>query len=334
MLQEHNIHDKSKLTKELLDICHVYLNLAVNLKGGTAILINKKLNSKVIYVEMSADSRIISIKLSIYNQTLQILNVYAESGSNTTEREHMFQNDLLYYLRNNLNNVIIGGDWNCVLSRRDTESNSVHISKALTNTIRGLQLKDGWFEKHKNIKYTYVRQNHGSRLDRFYVKDLSNCIVFIDVINVYFSDHSSVVMQLKLPNMPKIGRYYWKLNVNLLNDDNIKIRFQEEWTKIKSEIRYYDTINIWWEMHAKFQIKKFFITVGKEESEKKFGLIQFLECKLNRLYDKCNKSGQIEYSEVKQIKDRINDLKNNILEGVKIRARIQEQIEGEKISTY
>ena len=42
MLQEHNIHDRNKICKELADMCHVYLNLAVNLKGGTAILINKK----------------------------------------------------------------------------------------------------------------------------------------------------------------------------------------------------------------------------------------------------------------------------------------------------
>ena len=43
MLQEHNLHDKDKLCKELLDICHIHLNLAICLKGGTAILINKKL---------------------------------------------------------------------------------------------------------------------------------------------------------------------------------------------------------------------------------------------------------------------------------------------------
>ena len=190
-----------------------------------------------------------------------------------------------------MNNLILGGDFNCVLSRRDTESDSVHASKALANTIKGLQLKDGWFEKHTAIKYTYFRNNHGSRLDRFYVKDLANCIVMIDVVNVYFSDHESVIMQIKLPNIPKIGRYYWKLNVNLLEDKNIKTRFKNEWDKIRYAIQYYDSINIWWEMHAKFQIKKFFIIVGKEENERKYGLIQFLECKLNRLYDKCNKTG-------------------------------------------
>ena len=175
----------------------------------------------------------------------------------------MFKNEILYYLRNNLYNTVLGGDFNCVLSKRDSESDSVHISKALANTTRSLQLKDGWFVKHKDIKYTYVRNNHGSRLDRFYVKDLSNYIVMIDVINVSFSDHSGVVMEINLPNIPKIGKYFWKLNVSLLDDDNIKNRFRKEWIRIVDAIKYYDTINIWWTMYAKNQIKKFFIDVGK-----------------------------------------------------------------------
>ena len=334
MLQEHNIHSMSKLCKELLDTCHVFLNLAINLKGGTAILINKRLNFELICTEMSADSRLMSMKITFYNHILHFVNVYADSGSNTSAREEMFKNEILFYLRNNLSNTILGGDFNCVLSKRDTESDSVHISKALGNTTRCLQLKDGWFVKHKDIKYTYIRQNHGSRLDRFYVRDVSNHIVMIDVINMSYSDHSSVIMEVKLPNIPKIGRYYWKLNVSLLDDDNIKTRFNKEWTRITNAIRYYDTINIWWEMYAKIQIKNFFIDIVKEENQKKYGLIQYLEYKLNRLYDKCNKTGKIEYMDVKQLKDRINELKNKTLEGVKVRARIQEQIEGEKISPY
>ena len=334
LLQEHNLHDNNKICKELLDTCHVYLNPAINLKGGTAILINKKLNCKVISVDMLANSRIISIKVNLYDQIFNIVNVYAQSGSSTVEREQMFRDEILFYLRNNLNNVIVGGDWNCVLSKRDTESDSVHISKALINTTKGLQLRDAWWVKHKEIKYTYVKQNHGSRLDRFYVKNLANQISKIDVINMYFSDHSGVVMELEIPNIPKIGNYYWKLNVNLLDNENIKNKFRTEWNKIKNQMHFYDNINIWWEKYAKIQIKKFFVEVGREENQKKYGLIQYLEHKLNRVYDKCNKTGILEYTEIQTLKKRIDELKNNILDGVKIRSRIQDQIEGEKVSSY
>ena len=42
----------------------------------------------------------------------------------------------------------------------------------------------------------------------------------------------------------------------------------------------------------------------------------------------------LQYNEVKTLKDRIDELKNDILEGVKIRCRLKEQIEGERVSSF
>ena len=46
------------------------------------------------------------------------------------------------------------------------------------------------------------------------------------------------------------------------------------------------------------------------------------------------RNGELDYLKLKQLKDRIHEIKSGILEGVKIRARIQEQVEGEKVSNY
>ena len=43
--------------------------------------------------------------------------------------------------------------------------------------MRTLNLKDVWFLKHRQIEFTYVRENYGSRIDRAYVKDLSNNVI-------------------------------------------------------------------------------------------------------------------------------------------------------------
>ena len=87
-------------------------------------------------------------------------------------------------------------------------------------------------------------------------------------------------------------------------------------------------------MHAKYQIKNFFVNIGKEENIKKYGRLEYLEFKLNRLYEILNRTGEVNYLEIKSFKDRINAIKTEILEGVKIRNRIQDQIEGEKISAH
>ena len=81
MLQEHNVHSMSKICKELLDICHIFLNLAVNLKGGTAILINKKLHHELICKEMSADSRLMSIKINLYKHVLHFIWSIAQKST-------------------------------------------------------------------------------------------------------------------------------------------------------------------------------------------------------------------------------------------------------------
>ena len=334
MIQEHNLRTNNLICRELLDICDVYINLAISHKGGTAIFINKKLNYEVIHSNMSADSRIISMDIKICKQVLHLVNVYAPASATNSERDTFFQDELLFYLRNNLNNVILGGDWNCVTSKRDCESGNIHISKSLSNIVNQLRCRDAWIVKNNNIEYSYVRDNYGSRIDRFYVRDLANYITDIKTYHVNFSDHSGIVMTINLPNEIKRGKYYWKLNTSLLDDKIIKDRFKIEWDRIKSYISFYDTIINWWEMYAKYQIKNFFIDIGREENHKKYGMLEYLELKLNRLYDRLNKTGQMDYKEVKRIKDRINSIKTEILEGVKIRSRIQEQIEGEKISAY
>ena len=334
LIQEHNIRNFNAIGDVLKDYCYVSINLAVCLKGGTAILISRKLTFHIFSEEKSADSRILSIKLKIYNQFLHIVNVYAHSGSRGTERDDLFNNELLYYLRNSLRDTYVDGDWNCILSKRDTNSDNAVISKSLLNVVRSLNLKDIWSLKNRHVEYTYVRQDFGSRIDRAYVKDLSKYVSNVKTINVNFSDHSCLISEFKFPEFPQRGKYYWKLNVSLVYDQEVKDRFKVEWNRWCSNKYKFNDINEWWDIYVKREIKSFFIREGKRINDKKYGLIQYLEYSLNRKYNQLNISGTLQYSEVKLLKDRIDDLKNEILEGVKIRSRIKEQEEGEKVSAY
>ena len=58
-----------------------------------------------------------------------------------------------------------------------------------------------------------------------------------------------------------------------------------------------------------------------------------MEYCLNRLYN-LNISGKIEYKEVKLIKDIIDSIKTEIMNGVRIRSRVEEQHQGEQVSSY
>ena len=67
---------------------------------------------------------------------------------------------------------------------------------------------------------------------------------------------------------------------------------------------------------------------------KNYGSLNFLEYSLNRLYNQVNISGIVDYSEIKEIKDKISNIKANFLNGVKIRSRVEEQLQGEHVSAY
>ena len=109
-IQEHNIKEQSKL-EYVEKHCIVILNTTHLLKGGTAVLINKLSQVKIINNEMDTKGQILSVKCCIAEIVFQIINVYAPSGNDKRkEREELFNTDLLYFVRNNLKNVIIAGD--------------------------------------------------------------------------------------------------------------------------------------------------------------------------------------------------------------------------------
>ena len=143
-----------------------------------------------------------------------------------------------------------------------------------------------------------------------------------------------VELYLDLPNIPKAGKFYWKMNVSLLDNIDVKNAFQVEWNRLTFMINRYKSINDWWEVCAKKAIKTFFINQGKIENQKKYGFLKYLEFSLNRLYDKNNTSGIIDYDRVRNIKASITKIKAEILEGVKIRSRIDEQLKGETVSRF
>ena len=209
-IQEHNLKCQSAVHDILSEKYDIFFNASIKLKGGTMILIDKNIKYSVISYEKSHDARIISLKISIESQYLHLLNIYAPSGQKyQNEREDLFNNEMLYYLHNSLSNTIWGGDFNCIIRETDvTNKNSALVSKALKNTVNQLKLTDAWFVKHSKPSYTYLRDNYGSRLDRFYLGDLRETVHGINVNNICFSDHAAVVLELTLDKIRKRGRYY------------------------------------------------------------------------------------------------------------------------------
>ena len=79
LLQEHNIIDWSKV-EEISKVFHTFINFSINLKGGTGIIIDKRLPIYILNEDKSADSRILSLRFKLYDQIIHLVNIYAYSG--------------------------------------------------------------------------------------------------------------------------------------------------------------------------------------------------------------------------------------------------------------
>lgn len=108
-----------------------------HMRRGTAIALKEYIQFS--NVERSLDGRLIALRIN--NVTL--CNAYAHSGTAfRAERERFFNSTISYYLRHNTPNVILAGDFNCVL--RQCDATGSNDSPALKNTTQQLQLCDAW----------------------------------------------------------------------------------------------------------------------------------------------------------------------------------------------
>ena len=80
---------------------------------------------------------------------------------------------------------------------------------------------------------------------------------------------------------------------------------------------------------CKEEDKKFFIKEGKRINSEKYGLIKYLENRLRNKYNDLDTGDTLDYQEIKNLKDMIDKLKLKILDGIKVRSRVQEASLGE-----
>jgi exonuclease III len=105
-----------------------------------------------------------------YNGT-RLINIYAPSGAEKKQqREHFLNQELTYLLNNNYTDLIIAGDFNCILKNTDATGQNSY-SKALAQIVRGLDLTDAWRTNTGRTTYTHYAQTGASRIDRIYISN-------------------------------------------------------------------------------------------------------------------------------------------------------------------
>ena len=89
--------------------------------------------------------------------------------------------------------------------------------------------------------------------------------VNVETVAAAFTDYLAVGLRVSL-DVPRVqrGRDLWLLNKRLVDDINIRLLFQREYTRWRSQLHNFPHILIWWNRFVKCNIRLFFMKEGKE----------------------------------------------------------------------
>jgi len=123
--------------------------------------------------------------------------------------------------------LIVGGDWNCTLFRKDQKGGArwkpTSFQNAVLIRMDMFHLIDIQREKYPNVnKYSYLSKalDVKSRIDFLLVaKKLTKYVEKSDIQPSIAPDHCAVYIILSVPEINPRGPGFWKLNNSLLAGD-------------------------------------------------------------------------------------------------------------------
>ena len=184
-----------------------------------------------------------------------IINIYTPSGvEKRVEREYFFNTDVTFLLPTDSTEVLIAGDFNCVISQADC-TGKPNMSRALKTFIRGMGHRDVWTTHPHIPAYTHYTNVGASRIDRIYITNpLQNHKKGVETVAAAFSDHFAVIIQMELDEINMLHKArVWRMNPTLLEESFFRGIMKEQWGKWQKNKRNYLNKVMWWDMsHRKF----------------------------------------------------------------------------------
>ena len=341
-LQEtHSVKNKEKMWRAQAGY-KMYFSHGKSNARGVCIMINKKLPIKVVHIHKDDDGRILILDVEYESMSLSLVNIYAPNEDAPSFFAKVIQ------MMNNVGNfnLIIGGDFNFVLDlkkdksggRPNTHTKSVRI---FSEFLHSNSIIDVWRVQHPNVRnFTWHRKNPyiAERLDYIFVSDsMTDMVVRSDIWPSFCTDHSTVSISIQLNNSPR-GRGFWKMNVEMLKDNEYNAAIVETIQEVKKT--QFQTIQAKWDF-LKFRIREESVKIGKNKKNSQNNQWSVLERKLTRLKSELsNYNTQTLFSrenierEISKITKDLDNILETKTRGAIIRSRCDWFLYGEKPSSY
>ena len=241
----------------------IFFSHGTNHSKGTLILINSKTICKVEKQICDKNGRYIILDLELADlQRIVLVNIYAPNDVN---HQVSFFKELQEQLQEfSEETIIIGGNFNCMLSEIDKRggnpnSRKQRVVKEINKLCNLYDLNDIWRFLNPSVEqFTWRNKSFKiqCRLDLFLISTKLN--VLTDKCKIVYTpetDNSAIMLHIKSDELKhKRGPGFWKFNQSLLQDEiyvsslrvdipNFKQKYDDvedlrlKWDLIKMEIR-------------------------------------------------------------------------------------------------
>ena len=189
---------------------------------GTAVLARSGISLANCTMHPSATDtagRVVCWDWDILHLRLRLLSIYAPS---TAADRPAFFAALQPYLETD-RQVLLGGDLNCILRTEDEARRSPHRAagrRELLQLLTSADLADPWPAGGPDRGFTYpvsATRPVAARLDRWLISSpLLQHVSAVRVVPGAPGDHHGVLLELRLPGLPPLGRSGWAFPTYLL----------------------------------------------------------------------------------------------------------------------
>lgn len=343
--------DEPKIRNEWGGEC--IFNSFTSNQRGVAILFSKDLEFKIIKTVQDENGNMLCLEILIEGKTITLMTLYGPNVdspqfySKVSETIQSFDNQL----------VVMVGDYNLVQNQQLDTFNYINVNnprakEKVLDLIEINNLVDPYRQLYPDIKrYTWRKSNplKQARLDFFLVSENFNQYVHdVQIQNSYRSDHSPIVLEIKLNDF-KIGKGLWKFNNSLLYDaDYVKIvkelinRCKEQYGSLaysRESIKDIDPSFIHFTINDQLFLETLLMEIRgktisyssykkKDRNEREKMLME----EIDKLEEQLVTRDQMNELELKKTELRV--LRQAKMQGQYVRSRVQNIEEGEKPTNY
>ena len=302
-----------------------------NRSSGVAVLF-KGWGFNIKRVQHVIHGRVLCVDIDLNNARVRLINVYCPADlQNRLETLNALQPLLVCG-----GEVILGGDFNCLVDAKDRLTTSTvrldSSTESLKNIIKDFKLSDTYRALNpRQPGYTWSNGRTHSRID-FLLTSKGLQVQRASVTPVCFSDHSKIDCTLVLNDKTERGKGSWKLNTSLLQEKKVVNKLKEKLVQWSSLQFAFNTVGEWWD-DVKERVKQFFIEVGKKAAKTKRFKAKKEQAKLQRLYTMAHAGFNVA-EEIANLKREMLKRCTEASRGLMTRSRVQHIEQNEKCTRY